>query len=335
MTRYATIIGTGSYLPDTIMTNADLKRMVETSDEWIMSRTGIRERHIVSENETTSDLAAKAAAVAIERASAAFTDIDLLLLGTTSPDYIMPSTACVTQSKLGLSCPAVDLMAACSSFVYALQAGAAAIESGRADTVLVIGAEALTRLVDFTDRSTCVLFGDGAGAVVLGVSDKPGVETIVLGADGTGAGHLIIPSGGAASPMTVERAQTHQQFVKMNGGEVFKFAVQIIPRVTAEVLEKSEHTLDELAWLIPHQANKRIVDTIGDRLDIDPERIYLNVGQTGNTSAASIPLALDDLYTNGRLRPGDLIALVGFGAGLTWGAATLRWTMPLPAKGDY
>ncbi|MDO9556147.1 MAG: beta-ketoacyl-ACP synthase III [Coriobacteriia bacterium] len=333
MTRHATIIGTGSYLPETTMTNADLERMIETSDQWITSRTGIHERHVVAENETTSDLAARAAAMAIARAGVGLDAIDLLLLGTTSPDYIMPSTACMTQAKLGLSCPAVDLMAACSSFVYALQAGAAAIESGRADTVLVIGAEALTRLVDFTDRSTCVLFGDGAGAVVLGVSDEPGVEAIVLGADGSGAEQLIIPSGGAAAPMTVDGAAARQQFVKMNGGEVFKFAVRVIPRVTTEVLAQSGHTLDELAWLIPHQANKRIIDTIGERLAIDPERVYLNVGRTGNTSAASIPLALDDLYTGGRLRPGDLIALVGFGAGLTWGAATVRWTMPVPDKG--
>jgi len=206
MTRHATIIGTGSYLPDTIMTNKDFERIVETSDEWIVSRTGIRERHVVSEGEATSDLAARAGRIAMERAGVKAEEIDMLYLGTTSPDYIMPSTACITQAKLGLKCPAVDLMAACSSFIYALQSGAAAIESGRADTVLVIGAEALTRLVDFTDRATCVLFGDGAGAVVLRASDEPGIQAVVLGADGTGAEQLNIPAGGSAVPMTCSRS---------------------------------------------------------------------------------------------------------------------------------
>jgi 3-oxoacyl-[acyl-carrier-protein] synthase-3 len=224
MTRHATIIGTGSYLPERVMTNAELETIVDTSNEWIVSRSGIEERHIVAEGESTSDLAARAGRVAMDRAGVSAGDIDMLFLGTTSPDYIMPSTACITQAKLGLSCPAVDLMAACTSFIYALQAGAAAIESGRADKVLVIGAEALTRLVDFTDRSTCVLFGDGAGAVVLGVSDEPGVETIILGADGTGADQLMIPAGGAAQPTTLESVEAHDQYVKMNGSEVFKYA---------------------------------------------------------------------------------------------------------------
>ena len=332
MTRHAAIIGTGSYLPERVLTNADLEQMVDTSDEWIASRSGIRERRIVSEGETTSDLAARAGRIALERAGVALDEVDLLLLGTTSPDYIMPSTACVTQAKLGLTCPAVDLMAACSSFIYGLQFGASAIESGRANTVLVIGAEALTRLVDFTDRSTCVLFGDAAGAVVLRASDEPGIEATVLGADGTGASQLIIPAGGAASPMTMEAVEAHDQFVKMNGSEVFKFAVRVIPRATLEALELSGHTLDDLTLLIPHQANERIIATVEERLGIDDERVYLNLSKTGNTSAASIPLALDDLYTSGRLVPGDLLALVGFGAGLTWGAAVVRWTLASPNK---
>ena len=332
MTRHAAIIGTGSYLPERVLTNADLELMVDTSDEWIASRSGIRERRVVSEGETTSDLAARAARIALNRAGVADDEVDLLLLGTTSPDYIMPSTACMTQAKLGLTCPAVDLMAACSSFIYGLQFGAAAIESGRADTVLVIGAEALTRLIDFTDRSTCVLFGDAAGAVVLRASDEPGIEAVVLGADGTGASQLIIPAGGAANPMTAEAVEAHDQFVKMNGGEVFKFAVRVIPRATTEALERSGYTLDDLTLLIPHQANERIIATVEERLGIDDERVYLNLSKTGNTSAASIPLALDDLYTSGRLVPGDLLALVGFGAGLTWGAAVVRWTLASPNK---
>ena len=330
MTRYASIIGTGSYLPERVMTNAELETIVDTSDEWIVSRSGIQERRIVAEGESTSDLAARAARIAMDRAGVTPDQVDMLLLGTTSPDYIMPSTACITQAKLGLTCPAVDLMAACTSFIYALQAGAAAIESGRANTVLVIGAEALTRLVDFTDRSTCVLFGDGAGAVVLGVSEEPGVETVVLGADGTGADQLIIPAGGAAQPTTAEAVEAHDQFVKMNGSEVFKFAVRVIPRATTEALEGAGHSLDDLTWLVPHQANKRIIQTIEERLGIDDDRVYCNLDLTGNTSSASIPLALDDLYTSGRLAPGDLLALVGFGAGLTWGAAVVRWTMSAP-----
>jgi 3-oxoacyl-[acyl-carrier-protein] synthase-3 len=327
MTRHAIIAGTGSYLPETVLTNQDLEKIVDTTDEWIASRTGIRARHVVAEGEATSDLAARAGLIAMERAGVSASDVDLLLVGSTSPDYLMPSTACITQTKMGLTCPAVDLMAACSSFIYALEYGTSVIESGRADTVVVIGAEALTRLVDWTDRSTCVLFGDGAGAVVLRASEEPGVEAIILGADGTGAEQLIIPAGGSAKPATVETAEAREQFVKMNGSEVFKFAVRVIPRVTNEALAKSGHSLDDLRWLIPHQANQRIIATVEERLGIDDDRVYLNLANTGNTSAASIPMALDDLYTSGRLAPGDLLALVGFGAGLTWGAAVIRWTL--------
>jgi 3-oxoacyl-[acyl-carrier-protein] synthase-3 len=325
--KHAVIAGTGSYLPERVLTNADLEQMVETSDEWIVSRTGIRERHVVADDETTSDLGVRAARIAMERAGVTAQEIDLLLVGTTSPDYLMPSTATRIQAKLGLSCPAVDLMAACTSFIYALQYGASVIEAGRAKTVLLVGAEALTRLVDFTDRSTCVLFGDGAGAVVLKASEDPGVEGVVLGADGRGAEHLIIPAGGAARAIDEEALAAHDQYLKMNGSEVFKFAVRVIPKATRAALSLSGRKIDDLAWLVPHQANERIISTIEERLGIDESRVYLNIANTGNTSAASIPMALDDLYTSGRLAPGDLIALVGFGAGLTWGAAVVRWTI--------
>ncbi|MDZ4169348.1 MAG: beta-ketoacyl-ACP synthase III [Coriobacteriia bacterium] len=332
MQRFAQIIGVGGYLPTHVVTNADLEQLVDTSDEWIVSRTGIRERRFVAEGETTSDLAERAARVAMDRAGVGADDVDLLLVGTSSPDHIMPSTACRTQHKLGLACPAVDLMAACSSFIYALQYGAAAIESGRADTVLVVGAEALTRLIDFTDRSTCVLFGDGAGAVVLRAGDVSGVEAIVLGADGSGGDHLVVPAGGATYPVTAAAVDSHDHFLKMNGSEVFKFAVRVIPRATQEALTASGHSVADLRWLVPHQANERIITTVEERLGIEDERVYLNLAATGNTSAASIPLALDDLYTSGRLAPGDLLALVGFGAGLTWGAAVVTWTMAPPEK---
>lgn len=327
MARHAAIIGTGSFLPETTLTNEDLERMVETSDEWIMSRTGISERHLADASHATSDLAFRAGERALACAGIDTGEVDLLVVGTSTPDHLFPSTACLVQFKLGLTCAAFDVNAACSGFIYALHAGAAAIESGRATTVLVIGADALTRHVDFTDRATCVLFGDGAGAVVLRASENAGVLDIVLGADGSGKDLLIVPAGGSAAPCTVERVANREQFVRMNGGEVFKFAVRMIPKATIEVLELGGSSVDDLAWLIPHQANKRILDTVEERLGIDDSRVYSNVAMTGNTSAASIPLALDDLYTSGRLAPGDLVALVGFGAGLTWGAATIRWTM--------
>lgn len=334
MKRYAQIVGVGSYLPVTVMTNEDLEKLVDTSDEWIRTRTGIGSRHVVSPGDTTSDLAARAAKIAIDRSGIALDEIDMLLVGTTSPDHIMPSTAALTQEKLGLTCPAVDLMAACTSFIYALHYGATIIESGRADTVLVVGAEALTRLVDFGDRSTCVLFGDGAGAVVLTAGEEPGVEAMILGADGSGAEQLIIPAGGATLPTSEATVAAREQYVRMNGSEVFKFAVRVIPRATKQALEASGHSLDDLRWLVPHQANERIISTVEERLGIDEDRVYCNLSTTGNTSSASIPLALDDLYTSGRLSPGDLIALVGFGAGLTWGAAVVRWTMAAPTRKD-
>jgi 3-oxoacyl-[acyl-carrier-protein] synthase-3 len=332
MTRYAQIVGVGSYLPERVVTNSDLEQMVDTSDEWIASRTGIRERRFVAEGESTSDVAARAARRAMESAGVGPEDIDLLIMGTTSPDYILPSTGCVTQAKLGLTCPAFDAMAACTSFLYGMQMAAGLIESGRAETILLIGAEALTRFIDFTDRTTCVLFGDGAGAVVLRASDEPGVQSVVLGADGEGGEFLHVPAGGAAKPMTHEMLDARDQYVKMVGSEVFKFAVRVIPKATLEVLEASGHSLEDLTWLVPHQANKRILDTVEERLGIEHSKVFMNLDKTGNTSAASIPLALDDLYTSGRLRPGDLIALVGFGAGLTWGAALVRWTMSGPKR---
>lgn len=330
MTRHAEIVGVGGYLPERVLSNADLERMVDTSDEWIVTRTGIRERRLASPDEATSDLAAAAARSAMERAGITPAEVDLLVVATSTPDHFMPSTACVAQAKLGLSCPAFDVNAVCSGFIYALQVGASTIESGRAEVVLVVGADILSRLIDFTDRSTCVLFGDGAGAVVLRASENPGVGAIVLGADGTGGDLLKVPAGGTAEPCTPETLAARAGFVKMNGAEVFKFAVRVIPKATREVLALSGHALDELRWLVPHQANSRILATVEARLGLDDSRVFSNLELLGNTSAASIPLALDDLYTGGQLAPGDLLALVGFGAGLTWGAAVLRWTMPSP-----
>lgn len=332
MSIHAVITGVGSYLPERVLTNADLESMVDTSDEWIHTRTGIRERRLAAEGEATSDLAVRAAAIAIDRAGLGVADVELVVVGTSTPDMLLPSTACLVQTKLGLSCPAYDVNAACTGFIYALHAATASIESGRVRTALVVGADALTRHVDFTDRSTCVLFGDGAGAVVLQASESPGIMSIALGSDGGGADLLKVPAGGSAAPSTPERLAAREQYVKMNGNEVFKFAVRVIPAVTREVLAGSGLELDDLAWLVPHQANQRIISTVEERLGIPDERVFSNVEWTGNTSAASIPLALDDLYTSGRLAPGDNLALVGFGAGLTWGAAAVRWTMATPSK---
>lgn len=332
MSRFARIAGVGSHLPDRVLSNADLERMVDTTDEWIVSRTGISERRVVGPGESTSDLAAIALERALNSAGIGPRDIDLLLIGTSSPDMIFPSTACLVQTRLGMTCAAYDVNAACSGFVYALHAGTAAIESGRARRVAIVGADALTRHIDFTDRSTCVLFGDGAGAVIVEAADEPGVLGIALGADGSGAGLLAIPAGGSAEPASHEAIDARRTCVTMNGNEVFRFAVKVIPRATLDALEASGFTVADLDWLIPHQANQRIIKTVEQRLGISHDRVFSHVSRVGNTSAASIPLALDDLYTGGRLAPGALVALVGFGAGLTWGAAVLRWTMTRPDK---
>jgi 3-oxoacyl-[acyl-carrier-protein] synthase-3 len=314
---HAAVIGIGSYLPERVVTNADLALMVETSDEWIVSRTGIRERRMVAADETTADLAARAGERALADADVPPGRIDLLIVATSTPEMTFPSTACLTQAKLGLDCPSYDVNAACTGFIFALQSATAAIESGRARTVLVIGADALTRIVDFTDRSTCVLFGDGAGAFVLKASKEPGVLGIHLGSDGSGADLLYAHTPGPT---------TSDPFLRMNGNEVFKFAVRAIPRVTRQALKESHLTVDDVTWLVPHQANQRILDTIADRLGVPHERVVSTIERTGNTSSASIPIAMDGLYTAGNLRPGAIVALVGFGAGLTWGAAVVRWT---------
>lgn len=323
---YAAITSVGSWLPERRLTNADLERMVDTTDEWIRTRTGIAERRVAAECDATSDLAARAGVVALERAGLGPADVDLLIVATSSPDMAFPSTACLAQAKMGLTCPAFDLNAACTGFIYGLQLATSMIESGRARTVLLVGAEVLTRLVDFTDRSTCVLFGDGAGAVVVQASETPGVLGVHLGADGGGADLLSIPAGGTAMPLTPENLAFGAQYMQMNGNEVFKFAVRAIPKVTRQALKESHLTVADVDWLVPHQANERITDTVGERLGIAHERVVNRIALTGNTSTASIPLALDSLHGAGDLRPGQVLALVGFGAGLTYGAAIVRLT---------
>lgn len=321
---HATIVGLGTYRPERRMTNADFERIVETSDEWIVSRTGIRERRFVAENENTSDLAAEACRAALADAGLTPEDVDMLVLATSSPEMLFPSTACLAAEKLGTTCAAMDVMAACTGFIYGLQVATSAIESGRARRALVVGADALSRILDFEDRGTCVLFGDGAGAVVLAASDEPGVLGIDLGAQ-PGSAQLYAGLGSSCWP-THESIDAREHYLKMNGAEVFKFAVRAIPATTRRALELSEMTVEDVDWLVPHQANQRIMDTIADRLGVPHEKVFSNIAELGNTSAASIPLALGDLYTGGKIQPGDVLALVGFGAGLTWGAAIVRWT---------
>ena len=322
----AALISVASWLPEARLTNADLERLVDTSDEWIRSRTGIAERRIAAPGDATSDLAARAGAIALERSGVEPSDVDLLIVATSTPDMVFPSTACLAQAKMGLTCPAYDLNAACTGFIYAIEMATAMIESGRARTIMVIGADVLSSIVDYTDRSTCILFGDGAGAVVLQASEEPGVLSVHLGADGTGADLLYVPAGGSAAPVTPENLAAGDTYLKMNGNEVFKFAVRAIPGVTKQALADSGLTTDDVDWLVPHQANQRITDTVAQRLGIAHERVVCRIEDIGNTSAASIPIALDSLYRDGHLRAGDILALVGFGAGLTYGAAIVRWT---------
>jgi 3-oxoacyl-[acyl-carrier-protein] synthase-3 len=327
--RRATIAGVGSSLPDRIVANADFERLVETSDEWIRERTGIVERRFADASQTTSDLAAAAAILALESAGAAPEQVDLIVCATLTPDTPIPATSVWVQRKLGLSCPAFDVNAACAGFSYALSTGVAFVESGAAETVVVLGAEVLSRVLDMTDRSTCILFGDGAGAVVLRPSAEPGVIGSTLGADGTAAEILIIPAGGSARPASHETVDAHEHAIRMPGGrEVFKRAVVEMASACRDLLEKSGYGPQDVDVLIPHQANARIMIAVAERLGIPMERAVVDVAEVGNTSAASIPIALDRAWRAGRIGQGSLVLLTSFGAGLSWGANLLRWTTP-------
>lgn len=322
----AAIVGTGAVIPERILTNRDLESMVDTSDEWIRTRTGIAERRIAGPGENVSDMAATAGRLAMDDAGVRASDLDLIVVATSSPDTIMPSAACITQSKIGAICPAFDVMAACSGFVFGLAACAALIETGAYDTVLLIGSDALTRHVDWSDRSTCVLFGDGAGAVVLRRSSGgSGVLASYLASDGRGADLLKIPAGGSANPGSESTVSEGQHFIKMQGHEIFKFAVRAIPEAVQKALEMSSLSIDDVSYIIPHQANRRIIDAAAERLGIDSDRMVSNIERYGNTSTASIPIALHELEGQGKLNEGDVLVFVGFGAGLTWGANVVRW----------
>lgn len=324
--RYGNIVGWGKYVPEKILTNADLEKMVDTNDEWIVQRTGIRERHIVDENENTSLMATEAARDALKVARVRPKDLDLIIVATSSPDYLTPPVSSQVQDNLGAkNVGAFTLVTGCTGFVYALTTAQQFITAGTADRVLVIGAELISRWVDWNDRATCVLFGDGAAAVVLEATETPsGVLSSVLGSDGSKAMELIVPGGGTKHPPTHETIDQGLNFVKMNGREVFKFATRVMGTSLNEALEKANLTPDEIDLFIPHQANKRIIDFAAKKIGLPEEKVFVNVHKYGNTSAASIPIALVEALEEGRAKIGDTLAFVAFGAGLTWAAAIVK-----------
>ncbi|SCY06950.1 beta-ketoacyl-ACP synthase III [Nitrosospira sp. Nsp13] len=317
---YSRIVGTGSYLPERILTNHDLERMVDTSDEWIRTRTGIAERHIAADNQMASDLALNASRKAMEAAGVTAVDIDLIIVATTTPDVIFPSTACILQDKLGVrGCPVFDVQAVCSGFVYALATADMFIRAGKCRTALVVGTEIYSRILDWTDRSTCVLFGDGAGAVILTRSDQPGILSSHLHADGSHSKILAVP--GSVCGGKVQGTP----FVTMEGNTVFKFAIKVLEEVVYEALAENNLQVSDIDWLIPHQANIRIIVSTARKLGIPMEKVVVTLDRQGNTSAASIPLALDAAVRDGRIQSGQHVLLEGVGGGFTWGAVLIRW----------
>ncbi len=320
---YSRILGTGCYLPDRVLTNADLEHMVETTDEWIQTRTGIKRRHIAADGETTADLAEAAARRALDAAGVDASEIDLILVGTTTADQVFPNMGCLLQDRLDIhGCPAFGLEAACSGFIYALSVANCFIAAGNAKRALVVGAETLSRMLDWEDRGTCVLFGDGAGAVVLGPSDEPGILSCHLGADGRYKDLLYHPYGTSR----IQRPEdTERPYIQMRGNEIFKVAVKTLENIVDETLEANGLSCSAIDWLVPHQANIRIIQATAKRLGMPMEKVILTLEDHGNTSAASVPLALDTAVRDGRIKRGDLLMLEAFGGGLTWGSALIRY----------
>ena len=332
MTRNATITGVGSALPPRLVPNTWFEDKVETNDEWIRTRTGIEARHFVDEGTDTSDLAVEAAREAMATASISPDQLDMIIVASVTGDTPFPATAVWTQRKLGVRCPAFDVNAACAGFSYGLATATAYVEAGMADTILLVGAEIFSRILDFTDRTTSILFGDGAGAAIVQATDRPGILGTVLGADGEAADLLVMPAGGTRLPASAETVAARDHSIRMpKGREVFKRAVTEMASACRELLEKSGHTPADVDVLIPHQANARIMTAVADRLGVAEERSVLDVAEVGNTSAASIPIALARAWNAGRIHDGDLVLFTSFGAGLTWGATLVRWTMPGPA----
>lgn len=325
--RTCSIEAVGSYVPEKALTNADLEKLVDTSDEWIRTRTGIEQRRIAASDEFTSDIAAKAAKIALERANITADQIDLIIVATITPDMPFPSTACLVQQKIGaVRAAAFDIEAACSGFIFALEIGQQFIMSRTYNTVLVIGAEKLSSIINWQDRNTCVLFGDGAGAAIL--QNRPnthGLLTACMGSDGTRADLLAMPGGGSRCPATLDSVSKGMHFLRMDGKETFKNAVNAMLTAAREALRRCELDITQIKCIIPHQANRRIIDAVAERLDAKPEQVFINLHKYGNTSAASVAIALDEAVQTGRIQRGDLILLVVFGAGLTWGAAVIEW----------
>lgn len=325
MTIHARITGTGSYLPERILTNKELEDMVDTSDQWIRERTGIRTRHIAADGQTTCDLAEQAARRAMESAGKKPTDIDLIVLATTTPDKIFPSTACLLQQRLDIhGCAAFDVQAVCTGFVYALGVAEKFVKTGAAKCALVLGAETFSRVIDWTDRGTCVLFGDGAGAVILEASDEPGILSTHLHADGAYENLLHVP-GGVSRGFDLPDVDGNPRYTQMKGNEVFKMAVNTLGRIVDETLEANAMKKSDVDWLVPHQANIRIINATARKLQMDMDNVIVTVDQHGNTSAASVPLALDVAVRDGRIRRGETVLLEAFGGGFTWGSVLLRY----------
>jgi 3-oxoacyl-[acyl-carrier-protein] synthase-3 len=322
---YSRIAGTGKYLPERVLTNFDLEKMVETSNEWIRTRTGIERRHIAADDQATSDLATEAARIAIDDAGLTPNDIDLVVVGTTTPDLVFPNVGCLVQERLGIPpAPAFSLEAACSGFLYALGVADQFVRGGQAKRALVIGAETMSRIIDWTDRETCVLFGDGAGAVVLEASEEPGIVYSKLGADGRYR-DLLYASRGVSSVKKQEPDETSKGLLKMKGNEVFRVAVKTLETIADQVVRENGLKKGEIDWLIPHQANIRIIQATAKRLQVPMERVVLTVQEHGNTSAASVPMALDTAIRDGRVKRGDLLLLEAFGGGFTWGASLVKY----------
>lgn len=324
---HSCVVGTGSFIPKAVLTNKDLEKKVDTTDQWIYERTGIRERHIADEGEACSDLALPAARNALEEAKVEPGELDLILVATGTPDMLFPSTACIVQDHLGAkNAVAFDLSAACSGFVFALSVADQYIRSGVFGTVLVIGAEVLSKITDWTDRSTCILFGDGAGAVVLkGFKEERGILSTHLHSDGTYWDLIYVPGGGSRIPPSETLLKDRTQFIRMKGNETFKMAVRTLEAVIREVLEEHHMTIEEINLFIPHQANYRILKATSERLGLPMEKVFFNGDRYGNTSAGSIPIALDEAVKKGLIKEGDYILLASFGSGMTWGAVLIRW----------
>lgn len=323
----AGILGTGHDYPDGILTNADLEKIVDTSDEWITTRTGIKQRHKAADDEYTSQFAVRAAQKALESAKLNPEDIEIIICATTSPDQILPSTGCLIQKELGANNAAgMDVFAACSGFLYGITMVESMIRTGQIKNALVIGAEVLTKYVDYTDRSTCVIFGDGAGAAVLGpVADDKGILATKIRSDGRYDEQLYSPGGGTRLGLTHETIDNRDNFFKMKGNELFKIAVRSMAKVSKEMLAKAGHTVDDVKMVIPHQANQRITDAVASRLKVPEEKVYSNIARHGNTSSASIPIALDECLKEGKIVEGDLVLMTAFGGGVTWGGTLVRF----------